>query len=98
MFKPMKKRKPTDGRRDGKKDGKKGPMRKKFFKRKPCKFCLEKAESVNYLDYQKFQKYITERGKMVPSRISGNCAKHQRQLARAIRRARIAALLPFVAE
>ena len=54
--------------------------------------------SIDYLDYQKFQKFMTERGKIIPSRITGSCAKHQRQLARAIRRARVAALLPFVAE
>jgi small subunit ribosomal protein S18 len=50
------------------------------------------------MDYQKFQKFQTERGKIVPSRISGNCAKHQRQLAKAIRKARVIGLLPFVAE
>jgi small subunit ribosomal protein S18 len=53
---------------------------------------------IDYLDHQKFQRMITERGKIVPSRISGNCAKHQRQLARAVKKARVMALLPFVAE
>lgn len=78
--------------------GKREPLKKRIFKKKFCKFCLEKVESLSYLDYQRFQKFLTERGKIVPSRISGTCAKHQRQLARAIRRARIAALIPFVAE
>ncbi len=72
--------------------------KRRIFRKKPCKFCIEKAESIDYLDYHKFQKFITERGKIVPSRITGNCARHQRQLARAIRKARVAALLPFVAE
>jgi small subunit ribosomal protein S18 len=73
-------------------------LKKKIFKKKPCRFCLDKIESIDYLDYHKFQKLITERGKIMRSRITGNCAKHQRQLARAIRKARVAALLPFVAE
>jgi len=72
--------------------------KRRVYKRKPCKFCLDKVESISYLDYSRFQKFVTERGKIVPSRISGTCAKHQRQLARAIRRARVAALIPFVAE
>ena len=58
----------------------------------------DKIKDIDYLDYQKFQKFLTERGKIVPSRISGNCAKHQRQIARAIKKARIMSLLPFVAE
>ena len=72
--------------------------KKRVFKKKPCRFCIDKAKSIDYLEYQKFSKFITERGKMVPSRITGNCAKHQRQLARAIRKARVMALLPFVTE
>jgi len=90
MFKPDSRRRTT----------KKDSLKKKrgMFKKKPCKFCMDKVENLDYLDYHRFQKFITERGKMVPSRISGNCAKHQRQLARAIRKARVAALLPFVAE
>ena len=75
-----------------------GDKKKKIFKKKPCRFCLDKIESIDYLDYQRFQKLLTERGKIMPSRITGNCAKHQRQLARAIKRARVAALLPFVAQ
>jgi len=81
-----------------KRDTKRDPLKKKIFRKRPCKFCLDKVESIDYLDYQKFQKFITERGKIVPSRISGSCAKHQRRLARAIKKARIASLLPFVAE
>ena len=66
--------------------------------KRPCRFCGDKVKAIDYLDYQKFHRFITERGKIVPSRISGNCAKHQRQLARAVKKARALALLPFVAE
>lgn len=76
----------------------KGPLKKKIFRKRPCRFCRDKVKNVDYLDYHKFQKLLTERGKIVPSRISGNCAKHQRQLARAVKKARILSLLPFVAE
>lgn len=65
---------------------------------KICKLCQEKVAYVDYKDISKLQRYVTERGKIISSRISGNCAKHQRMLARAINRARIIALLPFVAE
>ena len=88
--------KPDARKRDLKK--KRGPAKKRIFKKRPCKFCIEKITTIDYLDYPKFQKYLTERGKIVPSRISGNCAGHQRQLARAIKKARVLALLPFVAE
>lgn len=76
----------------------KAPSKKTFFRKKECKFCVEKLPSADYKDVSRLQKYITERGKIVSSRISGNCAKHQRRLARAIKRARAVALLPFVAE
>jgi len=87
------------GRKDKDKDKrrKKEPLKKKIFKKRPCKFCIEKVTDIDYLDYNKFQKFLTERGKIVPSRISGNCAGHQRQLAKAIKNARILGLLPFVA-
>ena len=58
----------------------------------------DKVKGLDFIEYLRFQKFLTERGKMVPSRISGNCAKHQRQIAKAIKKARIMALLPFVAE
>jgi small subunit ribosomal protein S18 len=75
-----------------------GDKKKKVYKKKPCRFCMDKIEAIDYLDYQKFQKLLTERGKIMPSRITGTCAKHQRQLARAIKKARVLALLPFVAD
>lgn len=64
-------------------------------RRKVCRFCADKTLSVDYKDVRTLQSFITEGGKIVPSRTSGNCAKHQRQLAIAIKRARVIALLPF---
>ena len=77
---------------------KRDASKKRVYKKRPCRFCMDKIKGIDYLDYSKFQKLLTERGKIVPSRISGTCAKHQRQLAKAIKKARILALLPFVAE
>ena len=65
---------------------------------KVCIFCVDKAESIDYKDVAKLKKYITERGKILPRRISGTCAKHQRQLTDAIKRSRNIALLPFTTE
>lgn len=84
--------------RSERKRTKKEPLKKRIFKKRPCRFCIDKLDKIDYLDYQRFPKFLTERGKIVPSRISGNCAKHQRQLAHAIKKARVMALLPFVAE
>ena len=74
------------------------PQRTRRPKRKVCMFCVDKIENIDYKDTAKLRRYVSERGKIVPRRISGNCAKHQRQLTTAIKRARIIALLPFVAE
>ena len=63
-----------------------------------CAFCLEKATAIDYKDVNKLKKYVTERGKMLPRRMTGVCASHQRLLATAIKRARIVALLPFKGE
>ena len=67
-------------------------------KKKVCMFCVDKVDNIDYKDTAKLRRYVSERGKIVPRRISGNCAKHQRQLTVAIKRARQIALLPFVAE
>lgn len=67
-------------------------------RRKVCAFCVEKVEQIDYKDAAKLRRFITERGKILPRRISGNCAKHQRQVTLAIKRARNIALLPFTAE
>lgn len=64
-------------------------------RRKVCRFCADKTLKVDYKDIRTLQNFITEGGKIVPSRTSGNCARHQRQLAIAIKRARVIALLPF---
>jgi len=71
---------------------------KKVKKKKVCSFCVDKVETVDYKDFNRLKKFITERGKILPRRITGNCAKHQRQLTVAIKRARNIALLPFTAE
>jgi small subunit ribosomal protein S18 len=67
-------------------------------KRKVCAFCVDKVDSIDYKEISKLRKYVSERGKILPRRISGNCAKHQRQLTIAIKRARHIALLPYTAE
>lgn len=67
-------------------------------KRKSCAFCMEKVTSIDYKDTARVRKYVSERGKIVPRRISGTCARHQRALTTAIKRARVLALLSFAAE
>jgi len=74
------------------------PVKARRAKKKVCMFCVDKVESIDYKDTAKLRRYVSERGKIVPRRISGNCAKHQRQLTEAIKRARQIALLPFVSE
>lgn len=64
-------------------------------KRRVCSFCVDKATAIDYKEIPKLKKYVTERGKILPRRISGNCAHHQRILTVAIKRARNIALLPF---
>ncbi len=67
-------------------------------RRKVCSFCVDKVEGIDYKDLNRLRRYTTERGKILPRRISGSCAKHQRQLTVAIKRARNVALLPFSTE
>lgn len=67
-------------------------------KKKVCSFCVDKVVDVDYKEATRLRRFITERGKILPRRISGNCAKHQRQLTVAIKRSRIMALLPFTLE
>lgn len=64
-------------------------------RRKVCSFCVDKIDVVDYKEAGRLRRYLTERGKIVPRRISGNCARHQRQVTRAIKRARHVALLPY---
>jgi small subunit ribosomal protein S18 len=67
-------------------------------RKKVCQFCQEKTTHIDYKDLGRLKKYTTERGKILPRRITGACAKHQRMVTRAIKRARSIALLPYVAE
>jgi small subunit ribosomal protein S18 len=67
-------------------------------KRKVCTFCADRLEPIDYKDQTRLRKYISERGKILPRRISGNCASHQRALTVAVKRARVIALLPFVVQ
>lgn len=73
---------------------------KKFFYRRKrvCKFCVEKIEYVDFKDTKLLQQFIPERGKILPRRISGTCALHQRKLSIAIKRARVMALIPFTTD
>ncbi len=75
----------------------KKPM-KRPSRRKVCAFCQEKVEVIDYKDVNRLKKYITEGGKILPRRMSGVCAMHQRELSNAIKKARIVALLPFKGE
>ncbi|MBQ4145757.1 MAG: 30S ribosomal protein S18 [Clostridia bacterium] len=67
-------------------------------KRKVCAFCADKVDYIDYKDVAKLRRYVTERAKILPRRISGCCAKHQRQLTVAIKRARQVALMPYTAD
>jgi small subunit ribosomal protein S18 len=87
-----------DDRRGGP-GGQQGGKKKFFYRRKRvCKFCVEKIEYIDFKDVKTLQQFIPERGKILPRRISGTCALHQRKLQNAIKRARIVALLPFSAD
>ncbi len=73
----------------------KGRGRPPFHRRKVCRFCADSSLVIDYKDTKTLRYFTTERGKIIPRRISGNCARHQRQLTAAIKRARNIALLPF---
>lgn len=75
-----------------------GGNRPRRSHRKTCAFCAEKVESIDYKDAAKLRKFVSERGKILPRRMTGTCAKHQRELTTAIKRARQVALLPFIAD
>ena len=72
-----------------------GDKKRAVGRRKQCKFCGDEALTIDYKDQALLKYFITDRGKLVPRRISGNCAKHQREIAVAVRRARMIALMPF---
>lgn len=67
-------------------------------RRKVCSFCVDKIEYIDYKDINRLRRFVNERGKILPRRMSGNCAKHQRQLSEAIKRARAIALLPYTVD
>ena len=71
---------------------------KRIARRKVCNFCVEKTETIDYKDVAKLKKYLAESGKILPRRMTGVCARHQRELAVAIKRARQMALIPYVAD
>jgi small subunit ribosomal protein S18 len=91
---------PGRGGRDekGKDDKKAGQRRGLFRRRKVCKFCADKIDDINYKDVKLLSGFVPERGKVLPRRISGTCAKHQRGLRIAIVRARQIALLPYASD
>lgn len=72
--------------------------KKPMSRKKVCVFCVDKIDTLDYKDVAKLRKHVTEKGKIVPRRMSGTCAKHQRVVTEAIKRAREMALLPYVAE
>jgi small subunit ribosomal protein S18 len=65
-------------------------------RKKVCQFCADRNAKINYKDTELLSKFVTERGKILPSRVTGTCAIHQREIANAIKRARIVALMPYV--
>lgn len=71
------------------------PQNKVFSRRRACRFCTEKDISIDYKDAKILSNFVTERGKIIPRRIYGTCAKHQRQVNEAVKRARQLALLPY---
>jgi len=72
------------------------PRRRRIYvRRKVCRFCADKSMVIDYKDHRTLKHFITERGKILPRRITGTCAKHQRRLTTAMKKARIMALLPF---
>ena len=74
------------------------PQRARRPKKKVCMFCVDKVEHIDYKDIARLRKCVSERSKILPRRITGTCAKHQRQLTVAIKRARLMAMLPYVSD
>lgn len=91
-------KKHKSGRDDYEKGEGKGGFRGRRMRKKVCTFCVDKVEDIDYKEVAKLRKFISERGKILPRRVSGNCAKHQRQLTMAIKRARHIALLPYTSD
>ena len=75
-----------------------GPRGNRKGRKKVCAFCVDRAEHIDYKDVAKLRRYLSERGKIVPRRVTGTCAHHQRELTVAIKRARHLALLPYISD
>ena len=75
-----------------------GPVRRMTKKRKVCAFCTEKLNDIDYKDVTRIKKFLSERSKILPRRITGNCAKHQRLLTTAVKRSRYIALIPYISD
>lgn len=108
MPREFKERREGRGGRDGKKGGRdrdgrdrdgrdKGDKRDRFFKKRYCRYCKDPNLKIDYKDGKVLSAFVSERGKILPRRITANCAYHQREVVTAIKRARILALLPFSA-
>jgi len=82
---------PERPERDNRRGGRKG-------RKKVCGFCVDKVENIDYKDIARLRRYMSERGKILPRRVTGTCARHQRELTVAIKRARHLALLPYTAD
>ena len=91
-------RAPREERGERRERGSRGGNRNHRGRRRVCSFCVDKIDHIDYKDTRRLSKYVTERGKILPRRISGTCAKHQRALTEAIKKARVVALLPYTAE
>ena len=83
---------PGDKKREFRPGGEGGP---RFFQKKVCRFCSERALLIDFKDVERLRRFLTEKGKIMPRRITGNCSKHQRILTRALKRARHAAFVAF---
>ncbi|HOO70500.1 MAG TPA: 30S ribosomal protein S18 [Spirochaetota bacterium] len=97
-YKPRPRQQYKDRDDDGKEDRTPGEHQHRYpkFKKKVCRFCFDKNLVIDYKDTNTLNRFITDRGKILPRRVTGTCAKHQRLIAVAIKRARIIALIPFV--
>jgi small subunit ribosomal protein S18 len=84
----------SDTQRSGQNNGPR--QRRGYFRKKVCRLCVNKIKTVDYKDVDLLKRFVTDRGKILPRRMTGTCAKHQRVLSAAVKRARMAALLPFV--
>ena len=74
------------------------PVRGRRGRKKVCAFCVDKVENIDYKDIAKLRRYMSERAKIVPRRVTGTCARHQRQLTVAVNRARHLAMLPYISD